>query len=321
VTEDGMTEGGPTGRLPLSEDAQPDSMVVAMDTGERIAYLDWGGPPGGPPVLLIHGITRTAWSWAPVARRLRDQARVLAPDLRGHGASDAPRGGYEIGSLATDALTVASANGWGSDVGGPPIVVAGHGLGAMVGAAMAAMRQDSVSGLLLVDAGWESIAEATRLSPSELLAAMADPPASIEAFLADRRAFDPATWDADQERAARSQVDVRHAGHVGLVTRTYVLRRLVDAMYAYHPLEVLAQVRCPLVAMVAGIGAPDDEAARERWLALDDVQRARAAAGLSPARVVPVAAGHDLPRYRPGAVASEVLALLSTARGTPDQRS
>ena len=47
------------------------------------------------------------------------------------------------------------------------------------------------------------------------------------AYLADRREFDPASWDEDQELAARAQVSERHAGHVGPVTKGSVVRRCV----------------------------------------------------------------------------------------------
>jgi pimeloyl-ACP methyl ester carboxylesterase len=294
-------------------------MVVRVDTGERIAYLDWGGPDGAP-VLLVHGLGRTALSWTPVARRLRTRAHVLAVDLRGHGASDAPREGYELGSLATDVLTVASANGWGSDVGGPRFLVAGHGLGAMVAAVMAAERPDSLAALALVDGGWESMADATRLSPDELLAVMADPPevmASMDAYLEDRRDFDPMSWDEDQEQAARAQVEQKHAGHVAPVTRPSVLRRLVAAMYGYRPVETLLAVRCPLLAVVAGSGAADDDERRERLLALEEISAARSRAGLPAASMLRLdGVGHDVMRYRPDDLRDGILGLWRTALGT-----
>lgn len=304
-------------------DAEPQAMLVRVDTGEHIAYLDWHGPPDGTPLLLVHGLARTSWSWAPVARRLGAGARVVAVDLRGHGGSDAPRTSYSLEELAIDALTVASANGWGEDVGGPSFVLAGHGLGGMVAATMAALRPGSVRALALLDGGWEDVAEATRLSPSELLAALAEPPevlASLEAFLTDRRDFHPASWDADQEHAARSQVEVRHAGHVGLVTRPHVLRRLVDAMFVYRPHETLVRVTCPLLLVVAGTGAADDEAARERELALGDILRVRRDGGLPEPRVARVPVGHDLMRYCPGEISALLLELASAAsdRAAPD---
>ena len=299
-------------------------MVVTLATGERLHYLEWQGATEARPVVLVHDVMRTASTWLPVGRRLAPACAVVAVDLRGHGSSDAPREGYDLDSLALDVLTVVAGQGWGPAVDGPPVVVAGHGFGALVAARMAALQPDAVAALCLVNGGWEEIAEATRMSPPELLAAMAEPPealASMEAWLADRRAFDEVSWDADQERAARAQVEEKHAGHVAPVTRPSVMRRLVDAMYDYRPLETLASIGCPIVVLVAVSRSADDEAERERWLALEDLQRARRGAGLLPADVVRFeGVGHDLMRYRPDDLSralSRLAGLVPLADGAP----
>ncbi len=303
-------------------EAAPDSFVVRLDTGEGIHYLDWGVPETSaslPPLILLHGLSQTAWAWAPVARRLAAHARVLAPDLRGHGLSDPTRAGYELDSLATDMLTVLSGNGWGDAVGGQPAVVAGHGFGAMIAATMAAQAPGSVAGVALVDGGWEEMSEATRSSADEYLAAIAEPPevlGSMAAFLADRRHFHPPTWDADQERAARAQVDQKHAGHVGLVSRPTAIRGSVQAMWSYDPSEALLAVLRPLAVLVAETSA-DDESARERRLALEDVLARRAARGLPASDVTRfTGVGHNLMRYRPAEVAAALLALRRRAMDT-----
>jgi pimeloyl-ACP methyl ester carboxylesterase len=284
-------------------------MIVPLASGERIHYLDWGTSQAGIPIVLVHGLARTAWTWLPVARRLAHRHPVIAPDLRGHGASDAPGQGYELERLALDMLTVMAGRGWGEAIEGPSVMVAGHGLGAMVAVEMARLKPASVRALALVDGGWEEMAEATRMLPMQLVEAMADPPevmASMDAFLADRKAFDPGSWDADQEAAARAQVVEKHAGHVALVTRGSVVRRLVEAMYTYRPLEALAGVARPVTALVARPTTADDDE-RERRLALDDVQAARRAAGYPPMRIRTFeGAGHDLMRYRPDEVAAEL---------------
>ena len=49
------------------------------------------GPEDGLPVLLLHGWPDLALSWAPQIAALSAAGyRVIAPDLRGFGASDAP---------------------------------------------------------------------------------------------------------------------------------------------------------------------------------------------------------------------------------------
>jgi pimeloyl-ACP methyl ester carboxylesterase len=305
----------------LSVAEEPESLIVPTDTGDRIHYLDWGVPEaqdaGIPPLLFIHGLGATAWSWAPVARRLRRLTNVLAMDLRGHGLSESPRSGYDLESQAFDALTVLAANGYGAEIGGRPAVVAGHGFGAMVAASMAGVQPASVAGVALVDAGWEDIGEATRQTPAEFQASVGDPPevlASMEAYLADRREFDPPTWDADQERAARAAVDEKHAGHVAPVVRPHALRATVDAMFEYRPLPLLSGITVPVLFAVAESGSADDEVARERRVALDEVIRSRVAAGVDRQRVVRfVGAGHNLMRYRPDELAAALRDLLVAA--------
>jgi pimeloyl-ACP methyl ester carboxylesterase len=300
---------------------EPDSMVVALETGDRVHFLDWRpalavADAPGLPLLLVHGLAQTAWAWASIARRLAPRVPLIAVDLRGHGLSDAPRSGYELDSLAYDVLTVATAAGWGEDADGPSVVVAGHGLGAMVGAAMASLRPGSVAGLAMIDAGWERMADSTGLDAAEYQRTIGDPPevlASMDAYLADRRDFDPPSFDPDQERAARAAVDEKHAGHVAATTRPHAMRGAVEAMWSYDPVA-LAGLAQPLLVAIAESGTADDETARERNLALDDLLRLRASRGQPDARVVRFAgAGHNLMRYRPADLATALLELLERA--------
>lgn len=282
--------------------AEPDGFVVLVGA-DRIHFLDWGGP-ARPGVLLVHGLGRSAWSWAPVARRLRGGLRTVALDLRGHGLSDAPTGGYDADGFAGDLVAVAEGAGLLDDGARP--ILAGHGFGAIAAAWAAARLGERCGGLLLVDGGWTDVAATSGLEPGELLRTIEEPPEvlrSIDAFLADRAAFDPATWDADQERAARATVVELPAGHVVPVTRPHVLAGSVEAMFDHRPAEALAAVTAPIVLLAAA----GDEWARP---ALAAALAALAAAGRPAPTVVDLApAGHDLLRYRPADVAAAILRL------------
>lgn len=291
-------------------EAAPDGFVVEVEPGTRIHFLDWGGPkdPAAPGVILIHGLAQTAWIWTPVARRLRRLARVVAVDLRGHGLSDSPTEGYTPDTLADDVIAAAEGSG---ALDARPVVIAGHGFGAIVAAWTAAALGERASGLALIDGGWEDLARTTGLDPEEFMRGLDEPPEvhrTMEAFLADRRDFDPATWDADQEHAARATVVEAHSKRLTPSTRPHAVRGSVEAMFGYDPLVVLPSVEARIVAMQA---ADDDDGTHAATLL--DAQRALAAAGRPPIRVARFPdAGHNLMRYRPREVTAAILALAGT---------
>ncbi len=63
----------------------------------------------GPPVLLLHGWPQHWYAWRAVAPALALDHRVLCPDLRGFGWSDAPPGDYAKATLAADVLALLDA--------------------------------------------------------------------------------------------------------------------------------------------------------------------------------------------------------------------
>ncbi|PIE26676.1 MAG: alpha/beta hydrolase [Micrococcales bacterium] len=55
----------------------------------RLTTNIWvAGPEDGTPLLLVHGNMSTGGFWEYVAKELPDSVRVIAPDLRGFGATD-----------------------------------------------------------------------------------------------------------------------------------------------------------------------------------------------------------------------------------------
>jgi pimeloyl-ACP methyl ester carboxylesterase len=80
----------------------------------------------GPAVLLLHGFPHTWRLWSAVIPHLARDHRVLAPDLRGLGATTRAADGYDAGNLAADAealldaLDEPTASVVGIDAGAPP---------------------------------------------------------------------------------------------------------------------------------------------------------------------------------------------------------
>ncbi len=301
--------------------AAPAGFVVVVEPQERIHFLDWTPPDGLPdghdhaPVLLIHGLAGTAHVWAPIARRLCAARRIVAMDLRGHGLSDAPTDGYRLATLGADGVAVAEGAGL-LDAPGSRVILAGHGFGAMVALASARLLGDRCAGLVLVDGGWEDVASASGMDVEEFLRTLDEPPEvmrSVAAYIDDRAAFDPATWDADQEAAARAAIVELPAGRVVSSTRPHVVEACVRAMFEHRPFEALLAVDAP-VRVLAGA---EDEAGG-RTAALERLAGALAEAGHPLAsRTAFPRVGHNLMRYRPDEVALSILDAGDRGTGRP----
>jgi pimeloyl-ACP methyl ester carboxylesterase len=101
----------------------------------------------GPPLVLLHGFPQTWHQWRRVMERLADRFTIIAPDLRGIGATPAPPSGYDKHSLASDVHAVV-AHVCGDE---QRVLVVGHDMGAFVAFAYALRYRALVSGLMLVD--------------------------------------------------------------------------------------------------------------------------------------------------------------------------
>jgi 3-oxoadipate enol-lactonase len=69
------------------------------ERGFSMAYSEAGK---GLPLLFVHGYPLNRHMWDPQIQELADVARVLAPDLRGHGESQAVPGPYSVDLFADD---------------------------------------------------------------------------------------------------------------------------------------------------------------------------------------------------------------------------
>src|SRR5690349_1138863 len=88
------------------------------------------GGTGPRAILLLHGLGATSGVWVGVQRVL-DQRRIgrwIAPDLSGHGRSDA-QAQYSVGSLTAELASLVQDE--------PELFVIGHSLGAYLGLALA----------------------------------------------------------------------------------------------------------------------------------------------------------------------------------------
>lgn len=109
------------------------------------------GNPDGPPILFLHGFTQNHLSWQQqFAGPLAEEFRLVAIDLRGHGASDKPLDAHhynDSGLWANDVAAVIEAAGLDR-----PVLVGWSYGGYIIADYIRAHGEDAISGLVFVGA-------------------------------------------------------------------------------------------------------------------------------------------------------------------------
>ena len=123
--------------------AQAPQSRFADVNGVRLHYWIAGR---GEPVLLLHGYAETSHMWRPLIKELARTRTVIAPDLRGFGASSKPTGGYTKATMAQDVHALMASLGLRRSA------VVGHDIGLMVAYAYAAQYPTEVDRIVLMDA-------------------------------------------------------------------------------------------------------------------------------------------------------------------------
>jgi pimeloyl-ACP methyl ester carboxylesterase len=126
------TTDGPTSRIYFSQRL-------------RLHYLDWGNHEA-PPLILQHGGRDHCRNWDWVARALRDQWHVIAPDLRGHGDSQwAQDGNYTMAGFIYDLAQLIHQQRL------TPVTIIAHSLGAAIALRYAGLYPDAVRRLVAIE--------------------------------------------------------------------------------------------------------------------------------------------------------------------------
>src|SRR5919198_1442877 len=119
--------------------------MLADVNGIKLAYSD--SADGSPVVLLVHAFPLNRSMWDPQLGSLRARARVIAPDLRGFGASAAgPPGPLTMEQHGDDLAALLDHLGVRE-----PVVYCGLSMGGYVGFAFWRRHRARVRALVLAD--------------------------------------------------------------------------------------------------------------------------------------------------------------------------
>ena len=111
----------------------------------RLHYVDWGNA-GAPPLVLVHGGRDHCRNWDWMARRLRKDWHVIAPDLRGHGDSEwSKSANYSMAGYVYDLAQLIHQLKLG------PVTIVGHSLGGAITIRYAGIYPEHVKRLVAIE--------------------------------------------------------------------------------------------------------------------------------------------------------------------------
>jgi pimeloyl-ACP methyl ester carboxylesterase len=182
----------------------------------------------GDPLLLLHGFTGAKEDFADFLDVFADRGwHVVAPDHRGHGASDQPEAesAYSLAAMAADAWAIADELGW------ERFDLLGHSMGGMVAQVMALQAPHRIRSLVLMDTTHGTV---TGNDPDIVALAIA----VVRSEGVDRLIELAAEHDTRPKAPADARVRAERPGYVEFGERK--MRSCAPAMYAAMADELLA---------------------------------------------------------------------------------
>lgn len=114
-------------------------------TGAELSVVDISPENASKTLLFVHGYAGVAETWEYQMNYFMDHYRVVAPDLRGHGQSDAPFTQYTMEELVGDIETIIEDLELNQE-----LVLVGHSFGGAICVDFAATHPDKLEKLVLI---------------------------------------------------------------------------------------------------------------------------------------------------------------------------
>jgi pimeloyl-ACP methyl ester carboxylesterase len=288
-----MTAGCAERRPPVPSQAV-DVRRVEVAPGVELHVHDHAG--SGRPFVLVHGLASNLRMWDGVAAELAGAGhRVVAVDLRGHGLSDKPAGGYDVPGVAADLRALVRA----LDLEQP--WVAGQSWGGNVVLELAWASPEDVAGVACVDGGWIELAD--RFADWEACRRQLTPPPTAGMAATDLeqrfRAMHP-SWPEAGIAGALACFERRADGTVApwLTLERHLL--VLQGLWQHRPSSRYPEVAVPVLLVPARRPGDEDLGGTDAVAA--------AARALPASRTVVIEGDHDLHAQHPEQVAAALLA-------------
>lgn len=271
----------------------------------------WVTAGEGPPVYLLHGFPETWYGWRKQIPVLAEGYTVVAPDLRGYGATEKPAAGYDKRTMAADLAALMD------HLGHDRAPVVGHDRGARVGTRFAKDHPERIDRFVAMDnvptrhqlgtqltfplaqAGWFVLFLGVPDLPEALIAGRE------EEFLT----YFYRAWSHDPETLSPAEIDVyvrayRQPGAMRGAASDY---RAGAADVAQDVVDADQLIDCPVLALWGADFGPNVD-----FFDMDEVWRSMA----TDVRTLAIPeCGHLCQEERPDVVNAELLDFLAPWHG------
>ena len=287
----------------MVEQVQPEDRRVDIGGGLGLRALRWGpSRSAGEPAtwLLVHGLASNARLWDGVARRLAAAGRTsVAVDLRGHGRSDKPDGGYDFATIADDLRAVVSV----LELDRPILV--GQSWGAGVVLDFAVRHPELTRGVVLVDGGLTDLRDAfptwevcwDRLAPPQLVGL---PLSDVEAYFRTNHA----DWPEEGFEGSLANFETRPDRTIAPWLTRDRHKAILQAMWAQRTGELWSRLRVP--ALIVPVDGGEGDWTRAKRSGADRAEVALRASGV-PGRVSWFHGDHDIHAQHPAELTEAIL--------------
>lgn len=259
--------------------------------GLRLRLIDDGG--AALPLLLLHGLTANARSFdGLIAAGLGARFRVIAPDLRGRGASD-DGDSYTLAAHAADVLGLLDA------LALDQVALVGHSFGGLLAFYLAATQPQRVSWIVALDAAIAAAQPRVREQLRPALARLGQVYPSFESYLATMRAapYWGGWWDPLLESYYRADVVTHADGSVQARARPEAIAAVMDGVLAEDWPALVRAIRQPVLL----INAPEPYGPPGAPPLLSEADARATVELLTHARYLQAPGNHMTMLYRDGA--------------------
>jgi len=197
----------------------------------------------GAPLLFIHGYPLNRQLWDPQVEELSQLARVLAPDLRGHGESQAVPGPYYMETFADDlnafldALNITQ-----------PVVVCGISMGGYIAFAFFRKYASRMAGLILTATRSTADSQEARIGRDQAVAIARERGVAAIAETMLPRMLSPKTYERKPELVDQVRRIMNHTSLEGVLGDLIGMKQRADST------PLLSQINLPTLILA---GADD----------------------------------------------------------------